>query len=83
MTSSKKDKYDCAEIEKYVQQYLDGMLSEEEKRLFDEHLDYCLPCDKKIEFEKKLKDVVKLKIKRVLPPEQLNNQIDTILKDLN
>ncbi len=83
MNSSKKDKYDCAEIEKYVQQYLDGMLSEEEKRLFDEHLDYCLPCDKKIEFEKKLKDVVKLKIKRVLPPEQLNNQIDTILKDLN
>jgi len=83
MTSSKKDKYDCAEIEKYVQQYLDGMLSEEEMRLFDEHLDYCLPCDKKIEFEKKLKDVVKLKIKHVLPPEQLNNEIDTILKDLN
>jgi anti-sigma factor (TIGR02949 family) len=82
MTSSKKDKFDCAEIENYVQQYLDGMLSEEDKYLFDEHLDYCLPCDKKIEFEKKLKDIVRLKIKQAIPEDQINNRIDNMLNDL-
>lgn len=82
MTSYKKNKYDCDDIEKFVQQYLDGALSEEQKILFEEHLDYCLPCDKKIEFEKKLKDVVRLKIKRILTPNQVEERIGKMLNDL-
>jgi anti-sigma factor (TIGR02949 family) len=82
MTLSKKDKLNCADIEKFVQQYLDGLLSEEDNKLFEEHLDYCLPCDKKIEFEKKLKDVVKLKLKRVVPQVQIEERIGKLLSDL-
>lgn len=83
MISSKKDKLNCADIEKFVQQYLDGMLNEEENKLFEEHLDYCLPCDKKIEFEKKLKDVVRLKLRRAVPPVQLEERIGKLLSDLH
>jgi anti-sigma factor (TIGR02949 family) len=83
MVLSKKSSYDCKEIEKYVQQYLDGVLEGENIKLFEEHLDYCLPCDKKIEFEKKLKDIVKIKIKHAVSKEKIDKRIDDMLKDLN
>jgi len=83
MTSSKKNNFDCAEIEKYVQQYIDGVLDTERMKLFDEHLDYCLPCDKKVEFEKKLKDVVRSKLKRAVSDDKINNKINNIFKGLN
>jgi hypothetical protein len=83
MTLSKKSSYDCKEIEKYVQQYIDGVLDDKKMKLFEEHLDYCLPCDKKVEFEKKLKDVVKIKLKRSVSKEKIDDKIDDMLKDLN
>jgi hypothetical protein len=83
MTLSKKSSYDCKEIERYVQQYIDGVLDSEKMKLFEEHLDYCLPCDKKVEFEKKLKDVVKIKLKRSITKEKIDDKIDDMLKDLN
>jgi hypothetical protein len=49
MTSKENyKKYNCADIEKLAQQYLDNQLDENKKKLFNEHLEYCLPCDKKI-----------------------------------
>ena len=83
MTSSKKNSYDCKKIEKFVQQYIDGVLDDNKMKLFEEHLDYCLPCDKKVEFEKKLKDIVKIKIKRSVSKEKIDDKIDDMLKDLN
>jgi len=83
MSSHKKDKFDCADIEKYVQQYVDGALDDKEHQMFEEHLDYCLPCDKKTEFEKKLKTVVRLKVKEHLSEKQLKNRIDRMLNDLH
>jgi hypothetical protein len=64
----KSDSLNCSEIEKLAQKYIDGYLSVEENKLFEQHLDYCLPCDKKIEFEKKLRAIVRLKAK--------NNSLD-------
>ena len=83
MALPKKSSYDCKEIEKYVQQYIDGALDSEKMKLFDEHLDYCLPCDKKVEFEKKLKDVVRIKLKKTMPQDKISDKIEKILKDLN
>lgn len=57
--NSKNKQYNCANIEELTQKYLDHYLSEEELKSFNEHLEYCLPCDKKIEFELKLKELVK------------------------
>lgn len=80
MESQKKTtKYNCADIEKKVHAYIDDKLSEAEKILFEEHLDYCLPCDKKIEFEKKLKEFVKLKVREELYPKKLNEELKNIM----
>ncbi len=77
-----KNHFDCADIEKYVQQYIDNMLDEEKKRLFEEHIEYCLPCDKKVEFEKKFKEIVKQKVKNEIPPEDVQKKLKSILKNL-
>ena len=77
---------DCADIEKMVQKYLDGYLSEKEVSLVEEHLDYCLPCDKKIEFEKKIKEFVKNKASEKKHPQNIDTKLKKILSnndDLN
>ncbi len=93
MTSNKKnntdhpehsrDHFDCADVEKYVQQYLDNVLDEEKKRLFEEHIDYCLPCDKKVEFERKFREIVRLKTKRLVPAEEVNEKLKNLLKNIH
>jgi anti-sigma factor (TIGR02949 family) len=84
MTSKENhDKYDCAKVEKLAQQYLDNQLDDHQKKLFDEHLEYCLPCDKKVEFELKLKDLVKAKGKSDAPVSRLKANLSKLLNDLN
>ena len=83
MTSKKKHKkYNCADIEKLAQQYLDNHLNEEEKKLFNEHLEYCLPCDKKIEFEQKLKSIIKKKLSKKEANDKLKINISKLFNDL-
>ena len=72
-TRSKYSHFDCADLEKYAQRYIDGQLNEKESKLLEEHLDYCLPCDKKIEFEQKLREVIRLRAQET--------KIDTPLTD--
>jgi len=83
MKSSSKQHYDCADIEKLAQQYVDGQLNAQQNRLFEEHLEYCLPCDKKIQFEIKLKEIVRKKGKEALPPQEIKIKLKKILTDLN
>jgi anti-sigma factor (TIGR02949 family) len=75
------EKYNCADIEKLAQQFLDDQLNDEEQKRFEEHLDYCLPCDKKIHFEVKLKEIVRLKGKDDVPSDFLESKIKSILND--
>ena len=87
MTSNKKNEhknhFDCADVEKYVQQYLDNVLDEEKKHLFEEHIEYCLPCDKKVEFEKKFREIVRLKTKQVAPVEKINEKLKDLLEHIH
>lgn len=84
MTSKEKhEEYDCADIEKLAQQYLDNQLDDEKKKLFDEHLEYCLPCDKKIEFEQKLKDIIQKKLSDKEAVDKLRDNISKMINDLN
>jgi hypothetical protein len=81
MESKKENtKYNCADIEKNVNAYIDNRLSKKEKILFEEHLDYCLPCDKKMEFELKLKEFVKLKVREDKYPSRLDKELKNIIK---
>jgi len=75
-------KYNCADVEKLAQQYLDNQLDDNQKILFNEHLEYCLPCDKKIEFEMKLKDIIKAKVRQEAPISKLKSRLSQILNDL-
>ncbi len=83
MKSQAKQHYDCADIEKFAQQYVDGQLNEQQNRLFEEHLDYCLPCDKKIQFELKLKEIVRIKGKDTLTQQDVTIKLKKLLTDLH
>ena len=80
MKKNNQDKFDCKDVEKHVQAYLDDKLSKSEMLLFEEHLSYCLPCDKKIEFEKKLKEFVKIKASEKSIPNKLESELKKIIR---
>ncbi len=76
MTSKKiKTHFNCADIEKLTQRYVDGKLNEQENRLFEEHLEYCLPCDKKIQFELKLKKIIHEKGKEAVSAVEVRKHL--------
>ena len=75
------EKYNCGDIEQLAQQYLDNQLDDSEQKRFEEHLEYCLPCDKKIQFEVKLKEIVRSKGKEPVPSNFFNSKIKEILND--
>ena len=74
-------KYDCAEVEKRVQAYLDDHLSDEEILKIEDHLSYCLPCDKKVEFEQRLKELIKHKASEKEYPKALEEELKKLIKD--
>ncbi|TFH02655.1 MAG: zf-HC2 domain-containing protein [Calditrichales bacterium] len=80
MKKNEPKKYDCSDIEKKVQLYLDNGLSETDFHSFEDHLSYCLPCDKKVEFEKKLKELVKLKASEKTFPLSLTEDLKKIIQ---
>ncbi|MBD3224409.1 MAG: hypothetical protein GF313_06750 [Caldithrix sp.] len=78
-----KDHFDCAEIEELAQKYIDGRLTDHEDKLFKEHLEYCVPCDKKLKFELQLKEFVQLKSKEEVPTEKLKRKLNKLFEELN
>jgi len=80
MKKTEKKKFDCKDIEKNVQAYLDGRLSEKEILKIEDHLSYCLPCDKKVDFEKRLKKLIKLKAAEKSYPKKLELELKKILR---
>lgn len=50
---------DCAECEQFLQPYLDRVLSEDEFREAEEHLDGCAYCRRRYVFEAKLRMYVR------------------------
>ena len=67
MKHKKEESYDCNKIEDLYMQYIDNELDDVQKSLFEEHLEYCLPCDKKISFEMKLKEYIHSKAVNMEP----------------
>ena len=80
MKKTDKKKFDCKDIEKNVQAYLDDRLSEKEILKIEEHLSYCLPCDKKVEFEKRLKKLIKLRAAEKSYPKKLELELKKIIR---
>ena len=80
-TTAENKKYNCSDVEKEVQKYLDDQMSDKERTKFEEHLDNCLPCDKKIEFEIKLKSIMKIKSQENDYPKELEKELKKIISD--
>ena len=80
-TSNKNVKFNCKDVENKVQAFLDDQLSPEDINLFVEHLDYCLPCDKKVEFEKKLREIIKFKASENSHPINLEKELKKIISN--
>jgi mycothiol system anti-sigma-R factor len=80
MKKNDQEKYNCGDVEKNVQAFLDNKLTKNELLLFQDHLNYCLPCDKKIEFEKKLKELIKIKASENSYPDKLKSELKKIIR---
>ena len=81
MKKADQKKYDCTQVEKRVQAYLDNQVSDEELMMIEDHLSYCLPCDKKVEFEKRLKEIIKYKATESGYPKVLEEELKKIIKN--
>ena len=80
MKKTDQKKFNCDEVEKRVKAYLDNELSEEELLIIQDHLSYCLPCDKKLEFEQKLKEIIKHKATEKEYPLALEAELKKIIQ---
>jgi mycothiol system anti-sigma-R factor len=74
-------KLDCKDIENQLHAYLDNQLDKEERLLFEDHLDYCLPCDKKVEFEIKLKNFIQLRAQEKSFPSSLEKDLLRVINE--
>ena len=77
--SKKPKKFNCSDIEKMLHAFLDQQLSSDQLKLFKEHLEYCLPCDKKVEFEIKLKKIIQLKATEHTYPVALEHELKKLI----
>jgi anti-sigma factor (TIGR02949 family) len=79
MKKNEKVKLECKDLEKMLHAYLDHQLSKKELKLFEEHLEYCIPCDKKIEFETRLKKIIQIKAQEHTYPHALELELKKII----
>ena len=77
---NQKTKFNCKDIEKKFHSYLDGEMDKSDLVLLEQHLDYCLPCDKKLEFEKKLREILKSKAREKKIPDKLLADLKKIIQ---
>ena len=59
----------CAHCEEMMQPYLDHMLSDEEMREAEMHLDDCEWCRRRYRFEESLRRYVRQAVSQPMPPE--------------
>ncbi|HEV2711711.1 MAG TPA: zf-HC2 domain-containing protein [Gaiellaceae bacterium] len=59
----------CEKCEKMMQPYLDRVLTEEERREAEGHLEGCAYCRKRYRFEEEFRKFVRLATAEPMPPE--------------
>lgn len=66
----------CKDIEILIDDYIDGLISEDDRRLFEEHLTGCPSCTKKVEETVKLLEKAASLPKNILPEHDLWTNIE-------
>ncbi len=59
----------CDECEQMMQPYMDKVLSDEQMREAQEHLERCPPCEKRFRFEVTLRRYVRVAVEEPISPE--------------
>ena len=59
----------CEKCEEMMQPYLDGVLSEDEVRAAERHLEGCTWCAKRYRFEERLRHYVRVAVSEPMRPE--------------
>jgi anti-sigma factor (TIGR02949 family) len=73
-------KIECDETIRMMLEYLDNELHHHDHDSMDEHLENCRSCYSRMEFEQRLKGMVK-DVKDKAAPVGLNDRIKKIIKD--
>jgi anti-sigma factor (TIGR02949 family) len=66
---------DCTEILRSLDAFLDGELSVEDSRHFEDHVAACFPCHERHEFRRVLRQVVRIKLCQADLPAGLAERI--------
>ena len=59
----------CGDCEEMMQPYMDKVLSDEQMREAQEHLEACPPCEKRYRFEVTLRRYVRVAVEEPISPE--------------
>ena len=59
----------CGDCEEMMQPYMDKVLSDEQMREAQEHLEACPPCEKRYHFEESLRQYVRVAVEEPMSPE--------------
>lgn len=76
---SAPDRYNCEEILRRLDDYLDRQLGPDEMRLVREHLETCAQCTSEHDFEKSVLENVRAKVQRIQAPPDLLGKITKAL----
>lgn len=70
-----------SECMKLLQLMLDGEASEEEAKIFNDHIEKCMPCYEYYNLEKTIKEIIQTKIERKAVPGDLVDSIKSKIKE--
>jgi Putative zinc-finger len=59
----------CGDCEEMMQPYMDKVLSDEQEREAQEHLEACPPCEKRYHFEESLRQYVRVAVEEPISAE--------------
>ena len=74
------DRYSCLETVRRLDDYLDRELSETERHEVERHLETCDRCLQRFRFEAAVVDDLRMKLRRVAVPSELESRIRDLLR---
>lgn len=75
-----RDRFDCEELFRRLEDYVDRELSQDEVRLVENHLAECEACAMEYKFESSFVQEVKKKLRRLDAPAELLQRISKALR---
>lgn len=75
------DRYNCEEVFRRFDDYLDRELTSDELRLVEEHLQYCERCARELRFEASVLREVRARVERIAVPPTLIGRISRAISE--